>query len=78
MSEEVRVAVLESRMDRLESDHRGGEQRLAALEDKLDLLRMHFEVLQARVTIYAAMGAVAGGPLFSIAADVIRSYLNIR
>ncbi|MGE5138300.1 MAG: hypothetical protein ACM3JD_02455 [Rudaea sp.] len=78
MTEEVRVAVLENRINRLERDRIGDEKRVQVLEDKLDLLRTNFEVLQARVTIYAAMGAVAGGALFSVAADVIRAYLAIH
>ncbi len=78
MTEEVRVAVLENRINRLERDRIGDEKRVQALEDKLGLLHTNFEVLQARVTIYAAMGAVAGGALFSVAADLIRAYLTIH
>ncbi len=77
MEDDARLAVVESELRRAQEDLEHLATRLAGLEEKFGSLRTSFEVLQTRVGMYAAMGAVIGGALMSVLMDAIRAYMHL-
>ncbi len=77
MDGDSRLAVVESELKRAQGDLVELAARLAAVEERFAMLRTSFEVLQTRVGMYAAVGAVAGGALVSVLMDAVRAYLKI-
>ncbi len=75
MDGDSRLAVVESELKRAQGDIAELMDRLATVEERFAQLRTSFEVLQTRVGMYAAVGAVAGGAVMSVLMDVVSKWI---
>ncbi len=76
MDIEERVATLEADSRNRVLECQRCENRLTVLEGAFAQLRTDVRVLETRVAMYAAGGALAGGILVSVARDLISKYLG--
>ncbi len=78
MAESSRIAVLESRLQRVEEDRMKLEGRVQALEERTGGIETKVAVLATRVGIYAAGGALIGGGLISLLVNAVSAYFSIK
>ncbi len=66
MDQDARIAVLESRLERMEADAACQGDRITRLEQAVAGLKTDIAVLATRIGMYATIGAFLGGALVNL------------